>query len=337
MRRVKLGLIGAGLIMNNAHAPALEALRDRFEIAAICSRTEKSARALAERFGRPPIYTDYRRLLEQPDVEAVDVAVPIALNYEICKAAAQAGKHIICEKPPAANLADAAAAARLPAEYGIVFLVAEQFRYLADMRKARHWVAAGAIGKPILARWTIVQTYDPANPYAQTAWRQQPAHIGGILSDAGVHYMDALRSIVGEVESVQAFVAGHGLLWGPHDTAVINLRLAGDVLANMSMTWSAADRVNMLEIFGAAGTVRVAGGEATLLRPDRAPEKFKAVDSQGFREEFEDFYAAIVRGKALDMTPREAYLDFAVFVAAIHSAETGQVIEMQRYLQGAGL
>ena len=164
MRRIKLGLIGAGLIMNNRHLPALVALRDRYEIVAVCSRSESSARALAERVGRPPIYTDYRRLLEQPDVEAVDVAVPIALSYEICRAAAQAGKHIICEKPIAANLADAAAATRLPADYGIVYLIAENFRYSSDMCQTRQWVASGAIGEPIMARWEVVRAYDPDNP-----------------------------------------------------------------------------------------------------------------------------------------------------------------------------
>lgn len=332
MHRIKLGLVGAGLIMNNRHVPALQALADRFEIVAVYSRSAEHAGALARRFGRPAVFTDYRRLLEQADVEAVDIAIPIAMSYEACLAAAQAGKHIICEKPIAANLKDAAAAARLVERYGIVYMVAENFRYSSDMRQARQWVAAGAIGKPILARWEIVRAYDPSNQYVKTAWRQQPAHPGGYLTDAGVHYMDALRAVVGEVESVQAFVSGHQAILGPEDTAVMSFRLAGGALGQMTMSWATAESVNVLEVLGDKGTIRGVNDEMSLLRPGHTPEHFKNSGSQGFREEFEDFYAAVVDGKPLEMTPGEAYLDFAVLVAAMESARTGQVFEMRKFL-----
>jgi len=335
MRRIKLGLIGAGLIVNNRHAPALEALRDRFEVIAVCSRSEERAGALARRFGRPAVYTDYRRLLEQPDVEAVDIAIPIALNYEVSLAAAQAGKHILCEKPIAANLRDAAAATRLGEQYGVVHLVAENFRYSSDVRQARQWVAAGLIGAPLLGRWTVVRAYDPHNQYVQTAWRQQPAHPGGYLTDAGVHYMDVLRAILGEVELVQGFVSRRYPLLGAEDTGIFNFRLRGGLPAHLTMSWATTESVNQLEIFGDAGLVRLTNDEVTLLRRGEPPRTYKDSGSQGFREEFEDFHAAITAGKALEMTPREAYLDFAVLLAGLESARTGQVIRMADFLSPA--
>ncbi len=329
MQRIKLGLIGAGLIVQNRHLPALQALKDKFEIVAVCSRHEAHARTLADQLGRPAVYTDYRRLLEQPDIQAVDIAVPIALNYEICRSAAQAGTHIICEKPIAVSLGEAVAAARLGADHQIVYLVAENFRYSSDMRQARQWVAAGAIGAPILARWSIVRAYDPGNMYVKTAWRQQPAHPGGYLTDAGVHYMDVLHAILGPAELAQGFVSAHYPILGAEDTAIMNFRMAGGLPAHITMSWATTESLNTLEIFGQAGMVRLINDEVTLLRPGHAPQWHKDNGSQGFREEFEDFYAAIAQGKPLQMTPADALLDFAALLAALESAKTGQVVNIQ--------
>ena len=121
-------------------------------------------------------------------------------------------------------------------------------------------------------------------------------------------------------------------LLGPLDAAVINMRLAGGVLGHMTMSWVTTESVSLLEVFGSEGMVRAVNDEVSLLRPGHAPERHKDSGSAGFREEFEDFYAAIVAGKSLDMTPRDAYLDFAVLVAALESAERGQVIDMRSFL-----
>jgi predicted dehydrogenase len=335
MHRIQLGLIGSGLIVQNRHLPALQALKDKFEIVAVYSRHEEHARALAAKLGRPAIFTDYRRLLEQPHIEAVDIAIPIALNYEVCLSAAQAGKHIICEKPIAANLRDAVAATRIAQDYKTVYMIAENFRYSSDMRQARQWIAGGAIGAPMLARWTVVRAYDPNNMYIKTAWRQQPAHPGGYLTDAGVHYMDVLHAILGPTELAQGFVSGHYPILGPEDTAVMNFRMAGGAPAHMTMSWATTESVNLLEIFGKAGMVRLVNDEVTLLRPGQPPQSHKDSGSQGFREEFEDFYAAVVEGKPLQMTPADALLDFAALLAALESAKTGKVINVKEFIAGA--
>jgi len=335
MRRVKLGLIGTGLIVQNRHLPAWQALKDKFEIVAVYSRQEEHARALAAKLDRPAIYTDYRRLLERPDVEAVDIAVPIALNYEICRAAAQAGKHIVCEKPIAANLRDAAAAARLAEEYKIVYLVAENFHYSTDMVQARRWVAEGAIGEPILARWSVIRAHDPQGKYVLTKWRQQPAHPGGYLTDAGVHYMDVLHAILGPAEQAQGFVSAHYPVLGAEDTAVMNFRMASGAPAHITMCFAGTESVNMLEVFGTAGVVRLIDDEVSLLRPGQAAKSHKDNGNQGFREEFEDFYAAVVQGKALQMTPADALLDFAALLAALESAKVGKVIDVREFMAGA--
>ena len=223
MRRIRLGLIGAGIIIRERHAPALQALSAHYEVAAVYSRTEANALSLATQFGGADVYTDYGRLLARPDIEAVDIAIPIDMNYTVCLAAAQAGKQIICEKPIAGNLADARAVLGLPAEHGVVCMTAENFHYAPDLVQVRDWVRAGRIGKPIVAHWRLMTPFDPAgNKYVRTTWRQTPGHVGGFISDAGVHYVDVLRAALGEVEQVQAFMTRNQPILGSYDTATVN-------------------------------------------------------------------------------------------------------------------
>lgn len=337
MNRIKLGLIGAGIIMRENHVPALKALDTRYEIVAVCSRTEENARKLAELVGCSKVHTDYCRLLAQPDIEAVDIAVPIYMNHEVSLAAAQAGKHVICEKPIASNLRDAAAMIELPNDYGIVYLIAENFRYTPDFRRVREWVRAGAIGKPLLGHWELVSPFDPYGKYVRTEWRQKPAHLGGYISDGGVHYIDVLRGVFGEVEQVQAFMTQTWPLLGSYDTAVINLQMAGRVPVNLTLSWATTQSAGSgLEVFGQEGAISSNRDETVLRRPGAPDERFVGPDTGGFLEEFIDFHLAITEGKSLEMTPHDAFFDLAVTAAAVESAEKNQVIDFGDFLSQQG-
>jgi predicted dehydrogenase len=339
MRRITLGLIGAGIIMRERHAPALQALRARYEIVAVYSRTEAHARALAGQLGGADVYSDYQQLLERPDIEAVDIAVPIEMNYRVCLAAAQAGKAFICEKPIAGNLRDARAVMRLPAEYGVLCMTAENFRYAPDLVQVSDWVRAGRIGTPIVAHWRLITPFDPeGNKYVRTTWRQTPAHVGGFISDAGVHYVDVLRAALGEVEQVQAFMTRNQPILGSYDTAVVNLRMASGAPANLTMSWAVAAVTGSegLEILGREGVIVSNRNETTLRRADGVVDRWEGPDTGGFQEELLDFHRAVTEGKSPEMTMDDAYRDLAVTVAAVESAETGRVIDFAEFLARQG-
>lgn len=97
---IRLALVGAGVFAQNAHLPALLALQDRIEIIAVYSRTHASAAALAQRIGAEvEVYTDLAALLTRPDLDAVDLLLPIPIQAGFVEAALRAGKHVISEKP----------------------------------------------------------------------------------------------------------------------------------------------------------------------------------------------------------------------------------------------
>lgn len=101
MTRLRLGIIGTGVAARILHWPALEQLSDRYQIVAVANRSRDKGEAFADLVGleRVSVYTDFRELLARDDLDIVDLVLPPQLNYTMARAAAEAGLHIICEKP----------------------------------------------------------------------------------------------------------------------------------------------------------------------------------------------------------------------------------------------
>jgi predicted dehydrogenase len=148
MKPVKLAIIGTGIAAKELHLPALMKLKDKYEIVAVCNHTEQKAREFSRLVNNVPFTLNYRDILSSSAVEAVDIALPIHLNFRVVKDALEAGKHVIVEKPIAGNLFDAELMTTFPDRYDSVMLVAENFRYNPVFIRARQIIASGEIGKP---------------------------------------------------------------------------------------------------------------------------------------------------------------------------------------------
>ena len=107
MRKIGLGLIGAGICIQDLYWPELQKMTDKFTIVAVSGSGSERGRKFANMVGAKNYYTDYRELLNDKEVEAVCIAYPFAMNYEIVCAAIEAGKHLMVEKPMATNLKEA--------------------------------------------------------------------------------------------------------------------------------------------------------------------------------------------------------------------------------------
>jgi len=149
MQKIKLGIIGCGIIAREAHTPALKRLTDRFAVTALCNRTRSKAEALAREFGlgEQSIWQDWERMLNEAPVDAVLICLPIELNYPVSRAAAAAGKHVLCEKPIGQSMEEARAAVGLSAEFGVTYMVAEDIHYLPAFAKAAELAGAEAVGR----------------------------------------------------------------------------------------------------------------------------------------------------------------------------------------------
>ena len=155
-RRIRLGIVGTGLAIEKLHWPALRQMTDRYEVVAFCNDTRPPAEVFAARADLAmDAYTpDYHELLRRDDVEAVLIALPIPLLYPVTRAALEAGKDVISEKPTGSNLEQGreflALAEQFPERK---VLVGENFFYRDDLRLARSLLDAGAIGRLHLMAW----------------------------------------------------------------------------------------------------------------------------------------------------------------------------------------
>ena len=202
---IRVGVIGTGF----GASLHLSALRENpeLEVAAICSRRPERARAAAIDHGIPAHLTDYRELVRDPAIDAVIVASPPHLHHAMAIAALEAGKHVLCEKPMARNLAEARDMQRIAERVGTVAMVNLQLRFVPVRRRLHELIGEGYIGETHAAT-VVVHRSSLNDPNERPwGWLMEQEKAGGMLGATGAHYLDALRWWCGEVKAVAGAVS----------------------------------------------------------------------------------------------------------------------------------
>src|SRR5690349_11837793 len=205
MPPTRLGVIGAGLIWLRAHRPILETMGDAFAPVAFCEASEERRAALAQEFPDARVLSDYHDLLALPEVEAVLVLTPIALNAPVARDALRAGKHVIMEKPIARSVAEGRELIAAAREAGQLLCVTEQLAYRQAEDALADVIASGEIGELVLwDRVVHLEADTAAGPlrYESTPWRKQADFPLGTMFDGGIHVVAGLSKVFGAPESV---------------------------------------------------------------------------------------------------------------------------------------
>lgn len=208
--RLNVGLLGAGF-MGKAHSLAYAAMPMFFWPApalpirtVICDADGHLAAEGAIRFGFERSTTDWRSVVVDPGVDIVDIATPNHLHAEIAIAAAEAGKHIICEKPLARSAQECWPMLEAVRSAGVVHMVAFNYRRTPAVALARSYIDEGAIGTVLNFRGTYLQDWS-ADPDLPSSWRFQRNLAGsGALGDIGAHVVDLARYLIGEISEVSS-------------------------------------------------------------------------------------------------------------------------------------
>jgi predicted dehydrogenase len=201
---VRVGVIGAGF-GSVVHVPALQRVPGT-EVAAIVARRAERAHVAAAQYGVPQALTDYRELLRDPAIDAVVIATPPFLHHTMVISAVEAGKHVLCEKPMARNLAEARDMEKIAASAGVAAMVNHEFRFSPIRVHIKKLIDEGFIGEPQSASFTVFRSSlnDPGGvPFN---WLMEQEKAGGMLGAVGSHHVDALRWWFGEVKSVAGAV-----------------------------------------------------------------------------------------------------------------------------------
>ncbi len=247
------GLIGASSIAAEHMVSAIRA-QTGHDVVAVASGSSQRAHAFGTRHAIVGVYDSVQALLADPKVHAVYISSTNDLHHAQVLAAAAAGKHVLCEKPLALNIADALAMVAACREAGVVMATNHHLRNAATHRKIRELVQAGAIGKPLFAR-VFHAVYLPAH---LQGWRlDKPQAGGGVILDITVHDIDTLRFILG-AEPIEAtgMTQSTGLAsQGLEDGVMAVLRFNNGVVAQLHDAFTVKHAATGIEIHGEQGSI----------------------------------------------------------------------------------
>ena len=179
--RVKVGIIGSRFEAD-IHAESFRILPDEAEVVAVASPTPGNAERFAARHGIPRFFTDYRNMLAEPDIEMVTIAAPNDLHAPMTVDAANAGKHVVCEKPLCMTLEEADLMIETCRSKGVLLLYAEELFFTPKYVKAKQMADEGAFGKVYLVK----QSEKHFGPHAPWFWDVRRSG-GGVFMDMGCH------------------------------------------------------------------------------------------------------------------------------------------------------
>lgn len=305
---LRIGIIGTGS-MGRTHAECWR--QTPATLAGFVSRS--GASPLADEFG-VPAFARLEDLL--PHVDVVDICSPTHLHLEQTRAAAAAGRHVVCEKPLARSVADAEAMRDACAAAGVQLLVAHVLRYFPDYSDAHDRAAGGEIGA--LREINAMRAgYLPSK--ASDNWFTDMAISGGPMLDLMIHDFDFARWMGGAVLEVSARASGT-----IDDHAFVTLKHAGGVVSNIEGGWHLPPGHfrTRLEVIGSTGAIRAdyeqrASGDVPRVADSRAnPYLLQA----------REFYVALTGGPAPRVGAQDGIEALRIALAAIESAHTGKPV-----------
>jgi predicted dehydrogenase len=206
---IGIGVIGMGW-MGEVHSRSYRAIPDRFYESGIRPRlvvcadaVEARAQAAQQRFGFERYTTDWREVIADPAVEVVNVAAPNGMHLEIVRAAAQAGKPVLCEKPVGKNSQETLQCAAAAHEAGILTFVGYNYRWAPVVQYARQLIAEGKLGQLTHYHGRFLNGY-AGDPNGFLSWRFEQEHGLGALSDLMAHVIDMAHMLAGPIARVSS-------------------------------------------------------------------------------------------------------------------------------------
>ena len=322
-------------------APAMKLIPDA-ELVAICSRDQARADAFAQKHGARAAYHSLEALLKDPQVDGVFIASPNSLHAEQTIQAAQAGKHILTEKPMSTSVADAVAMAQACRRHGVKLGVAYHLRHHPAHIESRRLIAEGVLGQISLAHgmWASGVRGITTSPATDPAWRKEPKLVGdaGSLMATGVHALDLLHFLLGQ-EVVEVAAISNGQNRGqPLETLLTaSLRFARGTIGTIWCGRPVPDRRNDFVIYGSYGRVSSVdtlwgdqqGSLEVVSQTVNLAKEYPTDRLASFVGEIRGFQQAVQE----DVEPAATGLDGIGIVQAtsaiIESAKTGRTIKIE--------
>lgn len=327
---VKVGLIGAGGIAG-AHLRGYQRIPGEARVAAVADVAAEHAQRRAEEAGGARVFTDYRDLLAEADVDAVDVCLPHHLHADAIITAAAAGKAILCEKPLCLSVDEADAVRKAVDGAGVTLMCAHNQLFFPAVARARQLIGEGALGRVYELRTTdsFFNKFDPEN----MGWRAHRSMIGGgELIDTGYHPTYLLLHLAGsEPVEVTAMLSKHRLAFmDGEDSARVLVRFANGAVGEIVTSWAynPAPGTERFSLVGELGGLTSDGRSLTVKANGEDPETTELGSVDTFAAEIADFVACVRDGRRPLNTEVEGIAVLKVILAAYRSVEDKRVVAL---------
>jgi len=324
-----MAVIGCGNIANYAHLPNL--LKTGQKLVATCDIVEEKAKQAAEKFKADRFYTDYRKVLELKDLDAVIIATPPDTHKEIAVDAVRTNKHVFLEKPLAANLEDAYEIYSQWKRSNVKFAVGFCLRHHGMFKYAKELVENNTVGEPV-ALWRIaIGTAIGVLP--PMGWLTDRERSGGMVVENSIHMIDAFRWFAGDIASALAQYKTERIGINIEDNAYIVFTHRNNAFSSILQSWTATHTHESWGIVGKQGTVSVKGyvlGTMEVSSRSRGLEEVKIEEDPivMYEKEMEDFVKSILEDKPVFATPLEGLKAMEAAVAAEKSSKEGKLIKL---------
>jgi myo-inositol 2-dehydrogenase / D-chiro-inositol 1-dehydrogenase len=320
---IRFGVIGAGRI-GKIHAENLAMRTPGAAVAAIADPRLEAAQEAAAALNIPTATADYKQVLADPSIQAVAICSSTDTHAQMIIEAAEAGKHIFCEKPIAYDLAKIDKALAAADKAGVKLQIGFNRRFDPNFRKVREVLASGGIGQPHILRITSRDPAPPPIEYVKVS--------GGIFFDMTIHDFDMARFLLGEVEEV--YTTGAVLVdpaigaAGDIDTAVVSLKFTSGAIGTVDNSRRAIYGYDQrVEVFGSSGMVQAGNNTAenTVYANGDGVHTAKPLYffleryMNSFIQEMQDFVAAIREDKPTPVTGSDGRAPVVIAMAATRS------------------
>jgi len=338
---IKIGIIGAGSIARFRHLPET-AMNPQAEIGAICDIVPHRANEMAKKYDCQP-FTDYRDMIQQPDLDAIIVAATNTTHAEMSIASLMSGKHVMCEKPMATSLEDGAKMMEAAKKAGKKLMIAHNQRLEPAHIKAKEIIQSGKLGKVLT--FTTVFGHPGSEDWAidgEETWFYRKEISGlGVLGDLAIHKLDLLRWILQD-EYTQASASldtlnkkyPSGELIDVEDNAVCILRTKMGAMGSVIASWTYQKENNSTTLYCEKGVVQIyVDPEFPLaVHYDYQNSEYhklgrKSTNLAQVKSGIVDaFVAALVEDHEVPIPGIEGYKALEAVLACQRASETGRVV-----------
>ena len=304
IQKIGIGIVGYGGI-GRVHGMSFRAIpfhyglpADYIRIVGVATTHTESAMRAASELGCDYWTTDYRELIARDDIQVIDCITPNAVHHEVVCAAAQAGKHVYCEKPLSLTVAEGCQMVEAVERSGVCGQMTFNFRFFPALMRAKQLIEEGKLGRIFSFHGRYFRA-SYINEQKPMSWRLRPESGGGALTDIGSHVIDIVHYLLGPIQStyatLQTLIPERPVSAGSterakvcvDDMCLLQARLAGGGSGTLEISRMGTGSANDIrfEVYGSTGAVRFSAEQPSHLEYYSTKERGEPIGGErGFRK-----------------------------------------------------